>query len=126
LVTTPYQRGRSREYKALNILRNDGWVCSRSAMSHGPIDIFAAKRGRVLLIQVKSGKGRLTEQEAVEVCQWSKAFGAVGEVWFFKKKGGLVKKKIYTPRKKSFDQSGRIRVKKISPHGKHPSGASSR
>ena len=114
MVSTPYKRGRSREYKALNILRKDGWVCSRSAMSHGPIDIFAAKRGRVLLIQVKSGKGRLTEQEAVEVCRWSKAFGAVGEVWFFKKRGGLVKKKMYTPCKKSYDQSQRITPPKDS------------
>ena len=66
-------------------------------MSHGPIDIFAAKRGRVLLIQVKSGKGRLTKWEASEILRWSKAFRAVGEVWFFKKGGGLVKKTICPP-----------------------------
>lgn len=97
MVTTPYQRGRFREYRALNILRKEGWVCSRSAMSHGPIDIFAAKEGRVLLIQVKSGKGRLTKQEAEDILRWSKAFAAVGEVWFFKKRGPLVKRKIFPP-----------------------------
>ena len=73
----------------MNILRSDGWVCSRSAMSHGPVDVFAAKDQRVLLIQVKSGKGRMTKTEREKFADWGKAFGAATEIWHFNKKKGL-------------------------------------
>jgi Holliday junction resolvase len=67
-------------------LRSEGWLCSRSAASHGPVDIFAAKEGKVLLIQVKSGKGRLSPTERETLLLWSKAYQARAEVWFFKKR----------------------------------------
>jgi Holliday junction resolvase len=89
MVTTPYHRGRAREYKALEILRGEGWLCSRSAMSHGPVDIFAARDGEVLLVQVKSGGGRARPQELEELKRWAKAFRARAEVWHFKKGGTL-------------------------------------
>ena len=55
-----YVKGRSREYRAMSVLKKDGWMVSRSAASHGAVDVFAAKDGRVLLLQVKSGKARAT------------------------------------------------------------------
>jgi len=88
-LTTNYYRGRAKEYKVMNILRSEGWVCSRSAMSHGPIDVFAAKDGEILVIQVKSGKGRIGRAERIVFVQWAQAFGAMGELWQFKGRKGL-------------------------------------
>lgn len=93
MVSTPYTRGRSREYAALKMLREEGWLCSRTAKSHSPVDIFAGKGGRVVLIQVKSGSAKLTKEEAEELRTWADAFGGEAEVWFFKKGGKVVKVK---------------------------------
>jgi Holliday junction resolvase len=84
---TNYQKGRSREYKVLHILRQQGWVCTRSAMSHGPVDIVAARHGKVLLIQVKSGKGRMRKDELLNFREWAEHFNADAQIWFFKKRG---------------------------------------
>lgn len=86
-----YNRGRAREYQVMHGLRSEGWVCSRSAMSHGPVDIFAAKRGRVLLIQVKSGSSRVNRQELEMLRSFAVAFNADAQVWFFPKKGKVKK-----------------------------------
>ncbi len=51
-------------------LRNDGWMVSRSAMSHGPVDVFAAKDGVVRLIQVKSGSSRMKKGEVEILKSW--------------------------------------------------------
>ncbi len=93
MVSTPYSRGRSREYAALKMLRDEGWLCSRSAKSHSPVDIFAGKGGRLILIQVKSGSAKLTKDELMELKAWAEAFGGEAEVWFFKKGGIVVRKK---------------------------------
>ena len=98
MPTTPYFKGRDREYRALKMLRAEGWVCSRSAMSHGPVDIFAAKEGKPLLIQVKSGKRRkLQKEEFVQFVAWAKAFNAEAQIWYFKTRGALEKKVVHQP-----------------------------
>jgi len=76
------------------ILRKEGWVCSRSAMSHSPVDVFAGKDGKTILIQVKSGKARMNKQEKEELARWAKAFGAEAEIWYFRKKNGVIKEKV--------------------------------
>jgi Holliday junction resolvase len=88
---TNYSRGRSREYETMKRLREEGWVCSRSAMSHGPVDIFAAKDGVVRLIQVKSGSSRMKKGEVDVLRSWGEAFDANAEIWYYKKKGKLQK-----------------------------------
>jgi len=93
---TNYSRGRAREYKTMQLLRDQGYVCSRSAMSHGPVDVFAAKSGRILLIQVKSGKARAKKEEIELLKRWALAFDAVAQIWSFKKRGGLVKVTVQT------------------------------
>lgn len=98
MVTTPYQRGRSREYQVLRMLREQGWYCSRSAMSHGPVDIFAARKGKVVLIQVKSGNGRMSRSDVEEFVSWAKGFDAQGELWVYRKGGKLMRKLLHTPR----------------------------
>ncbi len=101
MAGTPYTRGRSREYTAIRMLREEGWLCIRSAKSHSPIDIFAGREGRLLLIQVKSGSARLRREETSELRAWAEAFGGDAEVWLFRKGGGLVKNRIYTSSKKN-------------------------
>ena len=56
-------------------------------MSHGPVDIVAARAGEVLLVQVKSGSARADSEEIDLLKLWAKAFNAKAEVWLFKKRG---------------------------------------
>jgi len=88
---TNYTRGRSREYETMRLLRDEGWVCSRSAMSHGPVDVFAAKDGIVRLIQVKSGSSRMKKGETEILKAWGDHFDGIAEIWYFKKRGRLQK-----------------------------------
>jgi Holliday junction resolvase len=95
MVSTPYTRGRGREYQALRSLRNEGWLCSRSAASHGPVDIFAGRRGEVLIIQVKSGKGRVKPEDKETLKMWAKAYGGRAEIWRFMKRGKVDKELVF-------------------------------
>ena len=88
---TNYTKGRSREYQVMHHLRREGWVCSRSAMSHGPVDVFAARGGNILLIQVKSGSARIKKPELENLRQWAEEFDAQAEVWSYRKRGKLEK-----------------------------------
>ena len=76
MVSTPYYRGRAKEYKVMEILRKDGWLCSRSAMSHGPVDIFAGKDGKTFLIA------------------GAVSFGAESAVWYVRKKKEILREKV--------------------------------
>lgn len=95
MVSTPYTRGRSREYQVLRKLRDEGWFCSRSAASHGPVDIFAGRNGSVLMVQVKSGKARASKAEKEILKIWGKAFRGRVEVWRFRKGRPLERELLY-------------------------------
>ena len=88
MVSTAYARGRSREYQVLKRLRREGWYCSRSAASHGPVDVFAGKDGMVRMIQVKSGRARLRCLDRDVLKLWAQAYAGVAEVWYFGKRTG--------------------------------------
>ena len=94
-----YVRGRSREYRTLYALRNNGWMASRSAASHGAVDVFAAKDGKVLLVQVKSGRARATKEELEELVRWGKSSNGDAEVWFYKGRGKVVKRRVYAAKR---------------------------
>jgi Holliday junction resolvase len=53
MVNKNYIKGRNREYKAMKILEDGGYYCSRSAGSHGMWDIIAFNKNGFRLIQVK-------------------------------------------------------------------------
>jgi Holliday junction resolvase len=95
LVSTPYTRGRSREYQVLKKLRAEGWFCSRSAASHGPVDIFAGRNGRVLMVQVKSGTGRASREEKELLKLWGAAFRGTVEIWRYRKGRPLEKEVVF-------------------------------
>ncbi len=82
----------------LRKLRDEGWYCSRSAASHGPIDVFAAKNGRIRMIQVKSGRGRLRPGDRETLKRWAQAFAGTAEVWYFGKRTGTVVEIVFDGR----------------------------
>ncbi len=94
MVNQQYNRGRAKEYRVMELLREEGWVAGRSAGSHSPVDIFAAKKGKVLLVQVKNGQARVKTEELMELVKWAEAFDADAEVWHFKGRGNLVKRRV--------------------------------
>jgi Holliday junction resolvase len=94
-LVTQYERGRSKEYRTMELLRSEGWVVARSAGSHGPVDIFAAKGGMIMLVQVKKGKARMKAEEAKELVKWAEAFNADAEIWHFKGRGNLTKRRVF-------------------------------
>ena len=89
-----YARGRAYEYKALIKLREDGWLAQRSAASHSPIDIFAGKDGKTVLLQIKSGKAKFNDEDRQALRNWAQAFNACAEVWHFKKGKGFIKETV--------------------------------
>lgn len=95
MAGTLYEKGRAREYKAMTILKEDGWVVARSAASHGAVDVFAAKGGRLLLVQVKSGKARVKKEEMEELIRWGRESNGDAEVWHFKGRGHLEKRRVH-------------------------------
>jgi Holliday junction resolvase len=95
LTNQNYVRGRSKEYKVMTMLRSEGWVVMRSAGSHSPVDVLAAKLGVTLLIQVKNGKARMKAEEAKELVKWAEAFNADAEIWHFKGRGHLEKRRLF-------------------------------
>ena len=95
---TRYERGRAKEYRTMAILKEEGWKVSRSAASHGAVDVFAAKDGRMLLIQVKSGRARVKKEELQELIDWGKNSNGDAEVWHFKGRGKVEKRRVYAAR----------------------------
>ena len=100
MVGTLYEKGRAREYSVMKMLKKDGWVVSRSAASHGAVDVFAAKGGKLLLVQVKSGKARVKKEEMEELVRWGRESNGDAEVWHFKGRGHLEKRRVYASREK--------------------------
>lgn len=98
MVINRYVKGREREYRAMSILKREGWMVSRSAASHGAVDVFAAKDGKMLLVQVKSGRARVKKEELRELIEWGKSSNGDAEVWHFKDGGKLEKRRVHAAR----------------------------
>lgn len=80
-------------------LKKDGWMVSRSAASHGAVDVFAAKAGKVLLVQVKSGRARATKEELEELVKWGESSNADAEVWYYKGRGKVVRRRVFAAKR---------------------------
>lgn len=77
------------------ILKKEGWRVSRSAASHGAVDVFAAKGGKMLLVQVKSGRARVKKKELEELIGWGRSSNGDAEVWHFKGRGRVERRRVY-------------------------------
>lgn len=84
---------------AMDSLRKEGWMVSRSAASHGAVDVFAAKEGKVLLVQVKSGKARASKEELDELVKWGRSSDGDAEVWYYKGRGKVVRRRVYAAKR---------------------------
>lgn len=74
-------------------------MVSRSAASHGAVDVFAAKGGRLLLVQVKSGRARIKREELEELVRWGESSNGDAEVWHFKRGGKLERRRVHASRR---------------------------
>jgi Holliday junction resolvase len=83
----------------MTALKKAGWMVSRSAASHGAVDVFAAKDGKVLLVQVKSGKARATKEELEELVMWGRHSNGDAEVWYYKNRGKVVRRRVYAAKR---------------------------
>ena len=98
MVVSRYAKGREREYRTMIILKHDGWLVSRSAASHGAVDVFAARGGKLLLIQVKSGRARVKKEELENLVSWGRNSNGDAEVWHFKDGGKVERRRVYKAR----------------------------
>ena len=57
-MANQYRRGRQTEYLIKDILTEDGFICARTAGSHGPADIIAKRKKLTIFIQSKREKKR--------------------------------------------------------------------
>jgi Holliday junction resolvase len=83
----------------MELLKKDGWMVARSAASHGAVDVFAAKDGRILLVQVKSGRARASREELEELVLWGKSSNGDAEVWHFKGGGKVVRRRVHAAKR---------------------------
>ncbi len=79
----------------MSLLKQEGWLVSRSAASHGAVDVFAAKEGRLLLVQVKSGSARIGKDELQKLVEWGRSSNGDAEVWHFRSGGKVEKRRVY-------------------------------
>jgi Holliday junction resolvase len=84
----------------MEALKKEGWMVSRSAASHGAVDVFAAKEGRVLLVQVKSGRARASKEELEELVKWGKSSNGDAEVWYYKGRSKVVKRRVHIAKRR--------------------------
>jgi Holliday junction resolvase len=89
---TAYLRGRSAEYRVKGLLEEQGYLVIRSAASHTPIDLLAAKDGVRLAVQVKV-KGFFTREEKERLIRWAKQFEAK-PILATKKRGRWILKEV--------------------------------
>lgn len=74
-MATPYQRGRSFEYRVKKKLESLGYFVMRSAGSKGEVDLLAVKHGTSLFLQSKL-RGQISIAEQNELFLLSQKFGA--------------------------------------------------
>ncbi len=78
-----YQRGRSREYRVIKSLQDEGYTCIRAAGSKGMFDIVAVGPKGIRLIQVKLNKGPTSGERSALAEFRNHPANAVKEVWMF-------------------------------------------
>jgi len=66
MVNKNYRRGRAKEYKICNQLKDEGFIIAqRSAGSHSPVDVFAIhkKKKKIVFVQAKPKSMSLKAKE---------------------------------------------------------------
>jgi Holliday junction resolvase len=76
MANARYRRGADLERKIRARLEEDGYYVVRSAGSKGVLDLVAFRADQTLFIQVKSGKGKMTRAERMELVDLAADHGA--------------------------------------------------
>lgn len=79
-MATNYSRGAAAERRVKKYFEERGFFVVRSAGSHSPVDLVALRDGRVTLVQVKSGQGRMSRAEVEKFCRLGQQYGAYSVV----------------------------------------------
>lgn len=87
-----YAKGARFENEVKDILTEDGWIATRSAGSHGIIDVLAIKVDVKWFIQCRTS-GKLSGDERVELITLAKKHKAV-PILAYKSKDGIVFQEI--------------------------------
>lgn len=91
------QHGINAEQKTVRLFKADGWFAAR--LRQGPIDVIAGKGGQTVLVQVKSGMARVKRAEMESIVGWGKAFEADAEIWYFRGRGRVIKRRVYAAKR---------------------------
>ena len=84
-----YLKGRRAEYKAMQILRDQGCIVFRTAGSHGTADVIGiGPTGRIVFVSVKTGGARPSAKERDALSELAmrcdkEYYNASVEVWTF-------------------------------------------
>jgi hypothetical protein len=89
---TPYERGVRYERILQKYLESQEYVVTRSAGSHGPVDLIAQNEAQVLCIQVKCGNAsdddenlhefwRMAEEDQLQGRRWELWHHIKGQLW---------------------------------------------
>lgn len=76
-INITYRRGRQFEYATMRDLEKKGYWCLRSPASKGVADVVAIKTGEILLVQCKSGNGKLPKNERMGLVDEALSIGAI-------------------------------------------------
>ncbi len=76
-----YARGARAERRTQRACEREGFVTIRAAGSHGPIDVAAFDGRELVLITVKSGRGRLSPAERRALARLPVPLNARLEYW---------------------------------------------
>lgn len=91
MANLKYNRGRAWEYKVKKDAESIGYFVIRSAGSHTLVDLVMIKKGEIVFVQCKTGKGAMTKKEQKEFKDFAEKYGA-GTLYARK----VGRKEIYT------------------------------
>lgn len=91
-----YAKGRQIEYKAKRELEAQGYTCTRSSSSKGFWDLTAVSKDKILLIQVKSSKGKAGsyKSETKDLKELKTPRSVSKELWIWLNRTGWEKRSI--------------------------------
>ena len=81
-----YVNGANFERKVKKELENEGYLCFRTAGSHGVADVIAILGGRTLLVQCKISN-KISKDERVKLKALSKKYNCTGKIAYREKEG---------------------------------------
>lgn len=77
-----YLKGRRKEYKWVNDLKDEGFIAQRSAGSHSPVDVFAIHPDKKIIRLIQCKPDTMPEKEQNKIKEQNKKLNGLFEVTF--------------------------------------------